>query len=139
MVDSQFRKQQIRIDTLLDENIPTVLLDRDKIKQVILNMLINSAQAIGEVGVITLHSLFDKEQQSVKIIIEDNGAGIPAEIIKNIFDPFFTSKPPGKGTGLGLSVSYGIIGEHNGEITAESSPGKLTRFVISLPVQGEQS
>ncbi len=134
MVDSQFRKQQIRIETLLDANIPSVVLDSDKIKQVILNILINSAQAIGEGGVITLYSQFDKERKKARVIIEDNGAGIPAEIISNIFDPFFTSKPPGQGTGLGLSVSYGIIREHNGEITAESSPGKLTRFVISLPV-----
>ncbi len=137
MVDSQFRKQQIGIETLLDENIPTVVLDSDKIKQVILNMLINSAQAIGEVGTISLRSQFDKERQCAKIIIEDSGAGIPTAIIKNIFDPFFTSKPSGQGTGLGLSVSYGIIREHNGEITADSSPGKLTRFVISLPVHGE--
>jgi len=134
MVDSQFRKQQIRIETLLDANIPSVVLDSDKIKQVILNILINSAQAIGEGGFITLYSQFDKERKKAKVIIEDNGAGIPAGIINNIFDPFFTSKPPGQGTGLGLSVSYGIIREHNGEITAESSPGKLTRFVISLPV-----
>lgn len=137
MVGSQFRKQRIAIETFLADNIPPVVLDRDKIKQVILNMLINSAQAIGEGGIITVSSQFAGEQQSAKIIIEDNGSGIPADIINNIFDPFFTSKPPGKGTGLGLSVSYGIIREHNGEITAESSPGEPTRFVISLPVQGE--
>lgn len=134
MVGSQFRKQRIRVETFLDDAIPPLVLDKDKIKQVILNILLNSAQAIEEGGTITVSSRFSEEQQSATLIIEDDGPGIPAEIINHIFDPFFTSKPPGKGTGLGLSVSYGIIRDHNGEISAESSPGKPTRFVIALPV-----
>ena len=70
------------------------------------------------------------------MILEDTGTGIPSDILNKIFDPFFTTKPPGKGTGLGLSVSYGIIRDDNGEIIVESTPGKPTRFIVSLPTEG---
>lgn len=141
MVGNQFRKQRIDIVMHLGREIPVVTADADKMKQVMLNMLLNSAQAIGEDGeggTITLASRYAADSQRVIITLEDNGPGIPAEVLDKIFDPFFTTKPPGKGTGLGLSVSYGIIRDHNGEITAESLPGKPTRFVISLPVRGEE-
>jgi nitrogen-specific signal transduction histidine kinase len=136
MVGSQFRQQRIRIETFLDRNIPLVVMDADKIKQVILNILINSAQAIGEDGTITIYCQYDDESRRVKMILEDTGTGIPSDILNKIFDPFFTTKPPGKGTGLGLSVSYGIIRDHNGEIIVESTPGKPTRFIVSLPTEG---
>ena len=122
---------------LADQNIPVVTIDADKIKQVILNVLINSAQAIIKAGTIKLYSHYEEKIRMVKIVIEDNGPGIPPAIIDKIFDPFFTTKPPGKGTGLGLSVSYGIIRDHGGEITVESLLGRSTRFVIALPVRGE--
>jgi two-component system, NtrC family, sensor kinase len=139
MVSGQFRKQQIDIALHLDREIPVVTVDADKMKQVFLNMLLNSAQAIGENGTITLLSRYNSDSRMVQIVVEDSGPGIPADILDKIFDPFFTTKPPGKGTGLGLSISYGIIQDHNGDITAESLPGRPTRFVISLPAQGEES
>ncbi len=139
MVGGQFRKQQIDIALHLDREIPMVTVDADKMKQVFLNMLLNSAQAIGENGTITLLSSYNADSRMVQIVVEDSGPGIPADILDKIFDPFFTTKPPGQGTGLGLSISYGIIQDHNGDITAESLPGKPTRFVISLPAQGELS
>ena len=138
MVGSQLRKQQIEVSLDLDPKMPQVTVDADKIKQVILHMMINSAQAIGGKGTIRLTSRFDADNHLAVITIEDDGPGIPAEILDKIFDPFFTTKPPGQGTGLGLSVSYGIIRDHNGEITVESQPGKPTRFVISLPVPENQ-
>jgi len=139
MVGGQFRKQQIDIVLHLDREIPMVTVDADKMKQVFLNMLLNSAQAIGENGTITLLSSYNADSRMVQIVVEDSGPGIPADILDKLFDPFFTTKPPGQGTGLGLSISYGIIQDHNGDITAESLPGKPTRFVISLPAQGELS
>ncbi|EKD38283.1 MAG: sensor histidine kinase [uncultured bacterium] len=135
MVSSQLRKQQIETHLDLDW-LPPVTVDADKIKQVILNMLLNSAQAIEQNGTIWLRSRYDAESRLAVMSIEDNGPGIPAEIREKIFDPFFTTKPPGKGTGLGLSVSYGIIRDHNGDITVESLPGRPTRFVISIPTGG---
>lgn len=139
MVGSQLRKQQIDIRLDLAPEVPEVVVDADKIKQVILNMLLNSAQAIGERGTITLASRYDAERREASIVIEDSGPGIPAEIIDKIFDPFFTTKPPGQGTGLGLSVSYGIISDHHGEITVDSQPGRPTHFVITLPVPEDRN
>jgi two-component system, NtrC family, sensor kinase len=133
MVGSQFRKQLIDIEIHLAENLPEITVDTHKIKQVIINLLLNSSQAIGEKGTITIRSIYEPDSRKVKIIVEDSGPGIPADILVKIFDPFFTTKPPGQGTGLGLSVSYGIIQDHDGEITAESLPGQPTQFVISLP------
>jgi len=134
MVSSQFKNQRINIELDLDREIPLIRLDGDKIKQVLLNMLINSAQAIVATGRVTLTSQYQAARQAVRIILEDTGPGIPAELIDKIFDPFFTTKPPGKGTGLGLSVSYGIIRDHDGEIVVESLPGHPTRFTITLPL-----
>jgi signal transduction histidine kinase len=110
-------------------------LDIDRFKQVILNLLLNSAQAIEKEGRIIISTGYDEQTGEVVIIVADNGCGIPPELYDKIFDPFFTTKAPGKGTGLGLSVSYGIIHDHGGEIRVESS-GEMTRFIITLPVPG---
>lgn len=103
-----------------------------KLNQVIMNILTNSLQAMeagsGEVFIQTVSSAI-----GVKIIIKDNGRGMPPEVKEHIFDPFFTTKEVGKGMGLGLSISYGIIEKHNGNIDVISEPGKGTEFIISLP------
>ena len=137
MIGAQMRQQQITLQSDIDEDLPEMIVDRDKIRQVLVNILLNSAQAIGEDGTIEVRSRFDREQQRAIIEIEDNGPGIPEEMLGKIFDPFFTSKPAGQGTGLGLAVSYGIVRDHNGEISVTSTPGQLTRFTITLPLQGE--
>ena len=103
-----------------------------KLNQVIMNILTNSIQAMedgkGELFIQTVSSAI-----GVKIIIKDNGRGMPPEVKEHIFDPFFTTKEVGQGTGLGLSISYGIIERHNGNIDVLSEPGKGTEFIISLP------
>jgi len=103
-----------------------------KLNQVIMNILTNSLQAMevgkGELFIQTVSSAI-----GVKIIIKDNGKGMPPEVKEHIFDPFFTTKEVGKGMGLGLSISYGIIEKHNGNIDVISEPGKGTEFIISLP------
>jgi two-component system NtrC family sensor kinase len=71
--------------------------------------------------------------QNARIIIQDNGPGIPEENLRKIFDPFFTTKDVGKGTGLGLSLCYGIVREHGGTITPSNAPGGGARFTIELP------
>lgn len=76
-----------------------------------------------------------KENGKVKIIVEDNGIGIPQRVIDKIFQPFFTTKPTGEGTGLGLSMSYDIITKgHNGELQVETKEGEFARFTIVLPI-----
>lgn len=106
-----------------------------QINQVVMNMLVNAAHAIGPArGTIWIRTGTD-EPGKVWIEIADNGAGIPKEIQSRVFDPFFTTKPVGQGTGLGLSLSYGIIQKHQGSIELDSEPGKGTRFRITLPVR----
>jgi signal transduction histidine kinase len=129
---NQFQQQNITVDLDLDHSIPMINVDVDKMKQVIFNLLLNSAQAIEENGYILLVTRYDKVRRSITVTVDDNGCGVLPETVDKIFDPFFTTKAPGKGTGLGLSVSYGIIRDHDGEITVDSVPGRGSRFTITL-------
>lgn len=139
MASNQLELQSISIEMDLDESIPLVSLDVDRLRQVFLNILLNGAQAIEKSGIIRFVSRFDQVGGKIVIQIEDNGGGIPAHLHDKVFDPFFTTKPPGKGTGLGLSVSYSIIKDHKGTITIESdTETKKTTFVITLPVEVEE-
>ncbi|MDF1576444.1 MAG: ATP-binding protein [Bacteroidales bacterium] len=103
-----------------------------QLKQVIMNIINNSLQAMeegkGELFIQTVGSAI-----GIKIIIKDNGEGMTPEVKEHIFDPFFTTKEVGQGSGLGLSISYGIIEKHKGNIDVLSEPGKGTEFIISLP------
>lgn len=102
-----------------------------QIIQVLTNLLVNSAQAIDEFGEISIETYDDDQFAFVKV--SDNGKGISQENLKQLFTPFFTTKPTGQGTGLGLSISYGIIKKHSGEISVESTEGVGTSFLIKLP------
>lgn len=109
-----------------------------QINQVIMNLVINAAHAIGpHRGKIVIHT--SQKNDHVQIVVQDNGCGIPKDIMGKIFDPFFTTKPVGMGTGLGLSLSYGIIKKHNGQIEANSEPGQGTSFCITLPIKHDYS
>ncbi|MFZ5766783.1 MAG: c-type heme family protein [Thermodesulfobacteriota bacterium] len=134
VVRQQFLKKGISITEQLAPDLPQLLLDRDRMRQVFLNLLMNASHAIVEQGDIRIISELLAEEDRVEVVVEDTGSGIQPELLARIFDPFFTTKPQGSGTGLGLSVSYGIIRDHNGEIRVESRPGERTRFIISLPV-----
>jgi signal transduction histidine kinase len=103
-----------------------------QINQVLLNMLTNAAHAIEGRGRILVKTRHDKG--CVTISIQDNGRGMPREVVEKIFDPFFTTKPVGQGTGLGLPICYRIIQDHGGTIRVASEPGKGTRFLITLPL-----
>jgi len=105
-------------------------LDRDKINQVVLNLVLNAADAAGPEGAVTLRS-FQQEHQYI-IEVEDDGPGVPEEIVEQMFGPFFTTKEPGKGSGMGLTISRGIVDKHNG--TLSYRPGKIGAvFSISIP------
>lgn len=115
-------------------DIPDIECLPSQINQVVMNMLVNAAHAIGpKRGTITIRT--DSQGDHVVLEISDNGNGISKENLSRIFDPFFTTKPVGQGTGLGLSLSYGIIQKHNGQIEVESEPGRGTCFRIVLPVK----
>ncbi|WP_144029439.1 ATP-binding protein [Caballeronia sordidicola] len=114
--------------------IPEIECLPSEIDQVIMNLLVNAAQAIGERrGVITIRTRL--EEEIVLIVISDTGCGIAEENLLRIFDPFYTTKPVGKGTGLGLSLAYGIVQKHNGTLEAESKVGTGTTFRLTLPVR----
>jgi two-component system NtrC family sensor kinase len=114
-------------------DIPEIECFPSQINQVILNIVVNAAHAIGERGRITIRTAV--EGDNVRIEIADTGSGIPKEILSRIFDPFFTTKPIGTGTGLGLSLSYGIIQKHRGQIKVESELNRGTTFIITLPIR----
>jgi len=138
MARNQMEMQSIRLETSLDENIPLLAIDSDRMRQVLLNLLLNGAQAIGKEGVIRFTSTYSPSNGTIVLSIQDNGCGIPEELQDRVFDPFFTTKSTGKGTGLGLSVSYSIVREHGGDIVVESSTEEgYTRFVITLPMEND--
>jgi len=114
--------------------IPEVECLPSEINQVMMNLLVNAAHAIGdERGKITIRT--SVENGCVSVEISDTGCGIPKENLSRIFDPFYTTKPVGKGTGLGLSLSYGIVQKHDGTLGVESEVGKGTTFRLTLPVK----
>ena len=117
----------------LQEQIPSIYCDVKQIQQTLIAILINAIEAMPNGGKITL-STNNLENKSVEILIEDTGAGIPKENLKNIFDPFFSTKEEAKSTGLGLFVAYGLIKEHKGSIQVESEKGEGTKFLITLPI-----
>ncbi len=139
MIRHTFELDNIQLKLHLATGLPEVWGDEDRIRQVILNLLNNSRDAIGKGGEIHLWTY--REDDFVVLEIGDTGTGIPPQIKDRIFDPFFTTKPPRQGTGLGLSVSYGIIEDHRGTIEAFSPPvlerhlklGLKTVFIVRLP------
>jgi PAS domain S-box-containing protein len=131
------RRNNISVDLLPEPGIPDVVGDASQLIQVFLNLVINAEQAIREV----------REQGSIRVRLgcgtgssprvwasfQDDGPGIPPDILPKIFDPFFTTKRPGRGTGLGLSICMAIIREHGGDIQALPAPGGGTVFTVLLP------
>ncbi|MDD2581572.1 MAG: ATP-binding protein [Desulfuromonadaceae bacterium] len=107
--------------------------DEDQLRQVFTNLIVNGLQAMETGGTLTVSSVVDPEAGWCSITIDDCGPGIPADIQKKLFTPFFTTKP--RGTGLGLAVSYGIVKDHGGDIRVESEPGQGAAFIVQLPLQ----
>lgn len=126
-------KNQIKVEKHLADELPVVKGDRQQIDQVLVNLIVNAADAMSSVEGGTLRIETAAEAQGVRITVEDNGPGLPSEVIEKIWKPFFTTKEPGKGTGLGLSIIQGIIQSHGGTIKAENRAGGGARFVITLP------
>jgi signal transduction histidine kinase len=114
--------------------LPEVQCMASQINQVVMNLVVNAAHAIGaQRGTIVVRTA--QRGQDVVLEVQDNGSGIPKDVLPRIFDPFFTTKPVGKGTGLGLSLSYGIVQKHHGRIEVDSELGRGTTFRIFLPLK----
>ncbi|MEA3279062.1 MAG: ATP-binding protein, partial [Thermodesulfobacteriota bacterium] len=128
--------QNIAIMKEFQDDLPSIVTDGAQLQQVFINIVNNAIDAINKDGVIRL--ITKGQDKGVLIAIADTGPGMPKEIQKKIFNPFFTTKPVGKGTGLGLSTSYGIVEKLGGQLTVESEIGKGTTFYITLPPFCEQ-
>ena len=125
-------KYKVRIEKHYG-TLPLVECHASEINQVLMNLLINAGQAIGERGTISLAT--GSEDDEAWITISDSGCGIPEEALQKIFDPFFTTKPIGRGTGLGLAICYSIVAKHHGRIEVSSRVGAGTTFRMVLPVR----
>jgi signal transduction histidine kinase/putative methionine-R-sulfoxide reductase with GAF domain len=112
--------------------LPPILMDREQMKQAILNLLLNAVQAMPKGGHLTLKGHVPEDNRWVQLSIQDSGVGIPGEDIDKLFNPFFSTKEGG--IGLGLSITHRIIDQHDGKIEVESAPGKGTLFTVWLPI-----
>ena len=126
--------ENIHIESTFDPRVPPIFMAEKKIKQVLINLLMNAIHAVDRKGTINITTGLNETDSRVMVEVSDTGHGIKKENLLRIFDPFFTTKPTGEGTGLGLSVSYGIIKGHGGNISVKSTPGKGAAFTLSLPV-----
>jgi signal transduction histidine kinase len=143
----ELESRNIECRSRLAGKLPATMADANQLQQVFVNLINNAYEAMFEAnggGLLTVTSELIEVQRpnqseasqpgAIRICIGDNGPGISRELQSQIFDPFFTTKSLGKGTGLGLSVCHGIIGEHDGQIWVESTPGEGTRFYVQIPV-----
>ncbi|HET6671699.1 MAG TPA: ATP-binding protein [Pyrinomonadaceae bacterium] len=132
LLEPQLRTNQIEIVRAYQEEQPLVFGNSGKLQQIFTNLLLNARDAIPNGGEIKISTANDGNK-SLVVEIADTGIGIAPENVAKIYDPFYTTKGVGRGTGLGLAVSYGIVQEHSGHISVESTPGRGTTFRISLP------
>ena len=126
-------KQRIDIQKEFSSESMIISGNSGKLHQAFFNILLNSAQAIKDKGIINIKT--EKKNGKIIVTIKDNGCGISKENINRIMEPFFTTKPPGQGVGLGLSIAYSIIKEHKGTIVFDSEEGKGTMVIITFPIR----
>ena len=131
----QIEKQGIVIQKEF-QPLPPILMDREQMKQVILNLLLNAVQAMPKGGNLVLKGHIPEGDRWIRLSIQDSGVGISCEDINKLFDPFFSTKEGGMG--LGLSIAHRIIDQHHGKIEVESTPGEGTLFTVWLPIHKER-
>ena len=130
------RFKSVTVHSELAEHGVVVSANPEQLVQVFMALLLNAADAIDESGSITIRTRRAKGRGAEAGVIAeviDQGTGIPRSALRKIFEPFYTTKPPGRGTGLGLSVCYGIVADHGGRMEVESEPGKGSTFRVILP------
>jgi two-component system, NtrC family, sensor kinase len=132
LLEFQFREKEIGTQVALDPGLPPVMADPNLIQEMLMNLLLNSVDAVSVGGEIRVRTGEDPDGL-LFLSVTDNGVGISSEDMKHIFEPFFSTKETGKGTGLGLSVTQGIVELHKGDVRVESQPGRRTTFTILLP------
>src|SRR5450755_2900673 len=126
-----------RAENLVPEELPRILVDSNQLSQVLMNLLINAAEATPDGGRITISASKLASEESIEIRVSDTGSGIPADILPHVLEPFFTTKH-GKGTGLGLSISATYVRRNHGEIRIDSVLNRGTTVTIKLPIRQEE-
>ena len=132
----QLDKKGVTIEMDLDPGLPEITADVELLREVIMNLLLNSYDAVPEGGRILIRT-GRTDNETVFFSVEDNGEGIAPDQMSHIFDPFYTTKESQEGTGLGLSVSLGIVETHGGTFDVKSTPGESTVFIVNLPIEGD--
>ncbi len=135
LVEHKMKLSNVAVQANLCESLPPAHCDPSQIQQVVLNLVLNAAEATQSRAERRVAVGTSFGGGMALITVSDNGEGIPPENLSKIFDPFFTTKPEGKGVGLGLAVSYGIIESHGGDIEVKSTVGEGTTFIVSLPLE----
>jgi two-component system NtrC family sensor kinase len=134
LVQHKMKLSNVQVETNLAEDLPAVPCDQSQMQQVALNLFMNAAEATQTKSDRRVKVSTNSGDGVVRLVVEDNGEGIPPENLAKIFHPFFTTKPEGKGVGLGLAVTYGIIEAHGGDIEVSSKVGEGSTFTVSLPL-----
>jgi two-component system NtrC family sensor kinase len=135
LVQHQLEMNGIQLQLDLANDLPRVQCDPAQIEQVVLALVMNSIDAMPRGGNLWLRTRMNEPRDEVEIQVRDDGIGIPADILPQLFEPFLTTKESGHGVGLGLAISRGIIERHNGHIEVQSEAGKGTTFTITLPLE----
>ena len=138
LLEHQMRSGNVSVQMHLAPDLPPISGNRGKLQQVLVNLLMNAKDSLQDKGAGTVRVLTSRTMRGAEIRVEDDGAGMPQEVMRKIYDPFFTTKSDPKegqrkGTGLGLAVTYGIVQEHGGTIEVSSSVGEGTTFRLELP------
>jgi signal transduction histidine kinase len=137
--------ESVDIETVLHQGVGKVWADANQLKQVLVNLMLNAGDAMAGGGSLTVTAgqvpteqegvdIDESRRERVQISVSDTGKGIASSELNKIFDPFYTTKPPGKGTGLGLAISLRIIESFGGSIHVKSTEGEGSTFTIELPV-----
>jgi two-component system NtrC family sensor kinase len=134
---TRFKKLTVRVE--LDRSLGAVVrANEEQLVQVFMSLLLNAMDAMNEQGTVALRTKWGEDARSVVAEVVDQGEGIRRADLPKIFEPFYTTKPPGRGTGLGLSICYAIVAEHGGRIEVDSAPGEGSVFRIVLPRSDER-
>jgi two-component system, NtrC family, sensor kinase len=132
------RFKRFQVVEQLDRELPSVTGNAEQLTQVLMALMLNALDAMEQGGQLTLRTCRDRlHPEEVVVEVQDTGIGIPRDEQTKIFEPFYTTKPPGRGTGLGLSICYGIVEDHRGRILVDSAPGRGATFRVRLPARQE--
>ncbi len=133
LIQHQLDLGAIQVQPDLDPELPPVICDGAQVEQVLLALMMNALDAMPQGGNLWVTTKLSREDNVVRIVVRDDGCGIPPEILPRLFEPFLTTKETGRGVGLGLAISRSILERHNGDIEVQSEIGRGTTFTVTLP------